>query len=123
MEKVHCPVNYTIVNRKKILFGQLFLIQLNRDFKDMGQRDGFSSFDLEKLRRMYVCKRKKPNFGSNAGPLSGFSGRDDPIRRNPFQQLFNAYTSPQFWQEIFNSFLVPQAQPQQFDYPYYRYYG
>lgn len=106
----------------------------------MGQRDSFSASDIGKINRMYECNRKpwlgfastangpatfpsptsiqystttqRPN--SNFGSISTntVGGRED---RNPLQEIFKAYTSPQFWQRLFGAWLFsqPQARHQQ----------
>lgn len=105
----------------------------------MGQRDNFSENDVGKLNRMYGCNRKpwlgfgltgneptfsgapiysstqrpSSNFGSSSNaaiafPTNNVGGRED---RNPFREIFKAYTSPQFWQRLFGAWLFPQPQP------------
>lgn len=130
----------------------------------MGQRDTFSASDIGKINRMYQCNRK-PSFGfgltgngpatfpatiqhsTTQRPISHFGlinsntnaaggSRED---RNPIREIFKAYTSSQFWQRLFSSWLFSQPQPrhqlpQQFysdaaygtNYPYFfgqGYYG
>lgn len=106
----------------------------------MGQRDGFSSYDIGKINRMYECNRKPwhgyglTGIGSviTAGaainsptrrPSSNFAsihstsgtntagGRED---HNPFRELFKAYTSPQFWQRLFGAWFFSQPQPRHY---------
>lgn len=90
----------------------------------MGQRDGFSNSDLRKLARMYKCDRSQTNFNavSATKPITNAianGGNTNNINNNQqFQfgrEFFNAYTSPEFWQRLFNSWVFPQ--PQNFRYP------
>lgn len=76
----------------------------------MGQRDGLSQYDILKLGRMYECDKK---------PASGFDAIaatiNNSISSGRFEfgrQLFNTYTSPQFWQRLFHTWFYPQSQPQ-----------
>lgn len=103
----------------------------------MGQRETFSASDIGKINRMYQCNRKPwLGFGSTANgpatfpsptslqyttrtsthrPSSNFGsistntvgGGED---RNPFREIFKAYTSPQFWQRLLGAWLFSQPQ-------------
>lgn len=107
----------------------------------MGQRDRFSNYDIEKINRMYKCKRGPwPGFGlTGIGSTNQHSPRPTPPRpsnnnnnnlgsvhsvhsigtntgssqrdRNPIGEIFKAYTSPQFWQRLFSAWLFSQPQP------------
>lgn len=101
----------------------------------MGQRDGFSNYDIGKINHMYGCNRKPfygfgsteigttqrpsanfvsnhltPSSGSHATNAGGNTagGRED---RNPFREIFKPLTSPQFWQKLFGAWFFPQPQP------------
>lgn len=130
----------------------------------MGQRESFTASDIGKINRMYKCNRKpwlglglgsggnepvtfpatpiqhsttqRPysQFGSIPSGTHAAGSRED---RNPLREIFKAYTSPQFWQRLFNAWIFsqpqPRHQPQQTysdlpyqNYPYYfnqGYYG
>lgn len=61
---------------------------------------------------------------SNAASSYGFAGREDFNIPNQFKDVFNIYTSPQFWQRFISSWFFPQPQPRlprqytYHDYPY-----
>lgn len=92
----------------------------------MGQRDKLSNDDMQKIRRRYTCKRQQSGFsgipsyvpsGSNAVSNSGITTDSNAghsiganINRHLHygRELFNTYTSPQFWQRFVGSFLFPQ---------------
>lgn len=70
--------------------------------------------------------------GSNSAGSYGFAGREDFNLPNQFKDVFNIYTSPQFWQRLIGSWFFPQSQPRlprqhtYHDYPYsfgQEYYG
>lgn len=93
----------------------------------MGQRDRFSNDDLEKMQKRYGCKRQPSGFSGipsnlptrpNAVPTSSITTGSNsglPIAANINRhlhygrQLFNTYTSPQFWQRFIGSWFLPQA--------------
>lgn len=109
--------------------------------KEMGQRDGLSYNDIKKIGRMYACERDQPIFNAVAAAnpiISAIAGNVNSDRRFQFgRDIFNAYTSPQFWQQtlatvsnrLFNTWAFPQQSPRyqrfpqrnfnDFGYPYY----
>lgn len=95
----------------------------------MGQRDGFSFADVSKINRMYQCDNDRREFGQNNvfngnSNSNGNTNNNNNINnqngfRNPFwnangfariNELFDQYTSPSFWQGVFNNWISPQAQ-------------
>lgn len=85
--------------------------------KDMGQRDGLSYNDIKKIGRMYQCERDQPIFNAIAAAkpiINAIAGGVTSDRRFQFgRDIFSAYTSPQFWQRVFNQWVFPQQQQQQ----------
>lgn len=85
----------------------------------MGQRDGLSYYDIQKIGRMYNCERQQPIFNAVAVAkpiINAIAGANKNSDRG-FQfgrEFFNTYTSPQFWQRLFNSWVFP---PQRQRYP------
>lgn len=84
----------------------------------MGQRDGLSYYDIMKLERMYECDRKQNSHSVAATatattPVTAANSNNNSPGRFQFgRQLLNNYISPQFWQRLFNSWFLPQPQPQ-----------
>lgn len=98
--------------------------QINKNTAQMGQRDGFTNSDLTKLARMYKCDLTQTNVNAVSATKPIINAIANGVNKNnlnnhqQFQfgrQLFNAYTSPEFWQRLFNSWAFPQ--PQHFRYP------
>lgn len=88
-------------------FAGIFICeQRSADLNQMGQRERLSYSDEAKINRMYKCNKR---------PLSTTAEDQQDFRRpfaNGVAQLFDAYTTPSFWQKIFNSWAHPQRYQQ-----------
>lgn len=75
----------------------------------MGQRDALSYYDIVKIERMYGCDRKQTG---QPATVATNNNNYTPGRFQFGRQLINAYTSPQFWQRLFNIWFSQRQQPQ-----------
>lgn len=82
----------------------------------MGQRDGLSYYDMEKINRMYQCGvNRRREFNQ---PIPNYSRPIQSI--NSIRTLFDTYTSPKFWGRVITNWVFPQRQN---DYNQYQDYG
>uniref|UniRef100_A0A336KY70 CSON000817 protein n=1 Tax=Culicoides sonorensis TaxID=179676 RepID=A0A336KY70_CULSO len=65
----------------------------------MGQRDGFSLYDIEKINALYQCNNQVGGNGNNIQPRPGFpiSGGQIKPTRGPVKPNFPSYPSGSFY--------------------------
>lgn len=102
----------------------------------MGQRNGLAYSDITKLNRLYKCgnaqanynvNQNNNNFNQNNNNFNQNNNNFNPNNINNYNQnnnnnneyrpfnngisrIFDAYTSPEFWHRLLNSWVDPQRQ-------------